>query len=528
VLTDVSFVVPPNARIGLIGENGAGKSTLLRILGGADQPDTGSVSVPRRTGLLWQEVTAAPGTTVARFLDASTDEVRRLGRELEAAAEALAEGSADATRRYEVALEAAERADVWSLEARVASVLAALGVDGIDRDRPLSAVSGGQRSRLALAGVLLARPDALLLDEPTNHLDDAAVAFLRDELVGWRGPVLFASHDRAFLDEVATSLVDLDPARTPSDPRGSGAGVAVFGGGFTDYLARKADERARWERRFLDEERALADLSDVIARTGDDLRFTGVRRDNDKYIGPFKGAKVEAQISRRIGNAERRIEELERTRVEPPPRPLVFSGIPAGFGALVEGEPLVRLRDVTVEGRMTLERFDVLPESRVLVTGANGAGKSTLLSVLAGRLAVDRGTVARRKGLRVGLLEQDVRFGDPEESPRSMYARTLGEERAERVPLDSLGLLAARDLDRPVAALSVGQQRRVALALILARPPHVFLLDEPTNHLSLALASELEAALGGYPGAVVIASHDRWLRRRWTGAEIALQVVSRS
>ncbi|WP_243696204.1 ABC-F family ATP-binding cassette domain-containing protein [Labedella phragmitis] len=524
----MSFVVPPDARIGLIGENGAGKSTLLRIAGGADQPDTGSVSVPLRTGSLWQEACAAPGTTVARFLEASTDEVRRLERELEAAAEALSERSADATHRYEAALDAAERADVWSLAARVASILAALGVDGIDGDRLLTEVSGGQRARLTLAGVLLARPDALLLDEPTNHLDDAAVAFLRDELVGWRGPVLFASHDRAFLDEVATSLLDLDPARTPSDPRGSGAGVAVFGGGFTEYLARKAEERTRWERRFLDEERALAGLADVVARTGDDLRFTGVRRDNDKFIGPFKGAKVEAQISRRIGDAERRIQELERTRVEPPPRPLVFSGIPVGFGVLAEGEPLVRLRGVTVDGRLTLDRLDILPESRILVTGANGAGKSTLLSVLAGRVRVDEGTVARRKGLRVGLLEQDVRLGDPDESPRSLYGRTLGEERADRTPLESLGLLAARDLDRPVGSLSVGQQRRVALALILARPPHVLLLDEPTNHLSLALASELETALGGYPGAVVIASHDRWLRRRWTGAEIGLEVVSRS
>jgi macrolide transport system ATP-binding/permease protein len=522
VLTDVSLTVPRGARTGLIGENGAGKSTLLRIVSGVDEPDGGTVAVPRRTGILWQEVPRSASTTVGALLDAAVDEVRSLERELAEAAEALAAGTAEADTRYARALDAAERADVWSLDARLDAVLAALGVADIDHARLVSEVSGGQRSRLALAGLLLARPDALLLDEPTNRLDDTAVAFLRDELADWPGPVLFASHDRAFLDEVATGLVDLDPARTPSDPRGSGAGVAVFGGGFSDYLAAKAAERQRWERRFLEEEQRLHDLRRTVAGTGETLRFTGVRRDNDKYIGPFKGGKVEAQISRRIGNAERRIEALEAERVEAPPAPLQFAGIPAGFGAIGDGEPLVSVRGASVPGRLHVDRLQIRPDTRLLVTGPNGAGKSTLLSLLAGTTPAEGGRVARRRGLRIGLLEQDVRFADPSASPRAVYASALGEERAARVPLADLGLVGTRDLDRPVGQLSIGQQRRVALALILARPPHVFLLDEPTNHLSLALATDLEDALGAYPGAVVIASHDRWLRRRWAGEELVL------
>ena len=156
------------------------------------------------------------------------------------------------------------------------------------------------------------------------------------------------------------------------------------------------------------------------------------------------------------------------------------------------------------------------------MTGANGAGKSTLLGVLAGRLPLDFSILNRRKGLRVGLLEQDVRFADPSSSPREIYRTHLGERRAEDLPLTNLGLLTPRDLDRPAGALSVGQQRRLALALIIAKPPHVFLLDEPTNHLSLSLATELEDALGRYPGAVIVASHDRWLRRRWEGERLEL------
>ncbi|HZW41128.1 MAG TPA: ATP-binding cassette domain-containing protein, partial [Agromyces sp.] len=139
-----------------------------------------------------------------------------------------------------------------------------------------------------------------------------------------------------------------------------------------------------------------------------------------------------------------------------------------------------------------------------------------------GAVPVDRGIVHRRKGLRVQLLEQDVRFADPDASPRRLYERVLGERRAEQVPLSSLGLIAPRDESRPLGALSVGQQRRLALALVIARPPHVFLLDEPTNHLSLGLATDLEEALGTYPGAVVIASHDRWLRRRWQEERLEL------
>jgi macrolide transport system ATP-binding/permease protein len=145
--------------------------------------------------------------------------------------------------------------------------------------------------------------------------------------------------------------------------------------------------------------------------------------------------------------------------------------------------------------------------------------------VLAGAIKLDPatgGTLRRRKGLRVAMLEQDVHFAEPHLTARTIYELTVGEKRAEALPLSSFGLLVARDIERPVGELSIGQQRRLALALIIAKPPHVFLLDEPSNHLSLTLASELEDALGTYPGAVVVASHDRWLRQRWTGSRMAL------
>jgi len=154
--------------------------------------------------------------------------------------------------------------------------------------------------------------------------------------------------------------------------------------------------------------------------------------------------------------------------------------------------------------------------------GATAPENRRCWGVAAGTIEPATGAVTHRRGLRVALLEQDVHFADPSVSPRALYRQVVGEGRAETLPLSGLGLIAPRDLDRALGTLSIGQQRRLALALIIARPPHLFLLDEPTNHLSLALATELEDALGSYPGAVVVASHDRWLRRRWSGEVLAL------
>jgi macrolide transport system ATP-binding/permease protein len=524
VLRDVDLVVSAGDRLGLIGENGAGKSTLLRILAGFDEPDDGEAVRPVRTGILMQEHELPEDTTVGELLEQALGEVRAVEQELETSAAALGEtgsaGDGSAEQRYAAALDAAERADVWTADARLDAVVDGLGIAAIERSRRLGEVSGGQRSRFALAALLVARPTALLLDEPTNHLDDEAVAFLRGHLSEWPGPVLFASHDRAFLDEVATGLVDIDPSRPV--PVGEASPVVEFGGPFSEYLGWKAAELARWSARYEEEQAELRRLASAVHEVAPRINHDRGIRDNNRMAFGMRGDRVEQQISRRVRNAQLRLEVLEREQVRRPPRQLSFAGIPSGSTVLDEGEQLLDLADARVDGRLHLERLQLAPRSRLLVTGANGSGKSTLLAVLAGSLRLDSGTLLRRKGLRVGLLEQDVAFPDAERSPREVYDRTLGEARAARTPLAGLGLLALRDLDRPIGQLSVGQQRRLALALIIARPPHLFLLDEPTNHLSLALATELEDALGDYPGAVVIASHDRWLRRRWIGDRLRL------
>ncbi|HWR86431.1 MAG TPA: ABC-F family ATP-binding cassette domain-containing protein [Rhodoglobus sp.] len=507
VFSDLSLTVSGGQRLGLLGENGAGKSTLLRLLAGLEPPASGVVDRPPRTRLLAQEVRLDPALPLRAVIEDAVADLRGLERDLESAASALGtDPGADA--RYASALAAAEAADVWTLDARRDVLLAGLGVADLGLERPIGSVSGGQRSRVALAALLLARPDALLLDEPTNHLDDEAVGFLRDRLLEQRGALVFASHDRAFLDEVATDLLDIDPSRS---------GATRFGGGYTDYLAAKAAERARWEARHASEEREAARLERALHTTARTVAHDRGPTDNDKFVTRFKGANVQRTIARRVHAVEGRRAALEADRAGRPPALLRFAGVPSGSHAL-EGA-LLEVQDARVDDRLRIDGLVVGARDRLLVTGANGAGKSTLLALLAGRIPPSSGTVQRRRGLRVAMLDQDVRWTDPAATPRALYDRVAG---SLTVPLSDLGLLPGRDLDRAVGALSIGQQRRVALALIIARPPHLFLLDEPTNHLSLTLATELEDALGTYPGAVLIASHDRWLRRRWTGAQLRL------
>ncbi|GLW70783.1 ABC transporter ATP-binding protein [Kitasatospora phosalacinea] len=525
VLDGVSLTAAPGRRIGLIGENGCGKSTLLRVLAGVDEPDAGSVVRPADLGFLHQELPFEADATIASVLAEALREARADLAELERLGAELAElpdqhpSLPGLLEQYGRRLEQAEARGSWDADRRAALVLDGLGLSGLGPERALGSLSGGQRGRLALAALLVRRPSALLLDEPTNHLDDAAAAFLEARLTALPGTVVVASHDRAFLEAVCTDLVDLDPAV---------GGPVRFGGGYLSYLSAKRAAREHWERRYAEEQQEVERLRHSAGVTAHRVAPDRGRTDNEKMGYGHRAGRVQQQVSRRVRDAARRLAELERARVAAPPVPLRFAppALVAGGEADAPEEgsgPLLALRRVGVPGRLPPVSLELADGERLLVTGGNGTGKSTLLAVLAGRLAAAGGTVHRRPGLTVGLLAQDTVFARPDRTAAATYAAVVGPERAERVPLSALGLLAAADLERPVGALSVGQRRRLALALLVARPPQVLLLDEPTNHLSPLLCDELEEAIGaGGPGAVVVAGHDRWLRRRWRGRELAL------
>jgi macrolide transport system ATP-binding/permease protein len=536
VLTDVSFVVAAGEVACLVGENGSGKSTLLRIAAGYDVPDAGSVSAPGTVGLFHQEPPFPLSRTVGQVLDDATAPLQDLTARVEHEGRALAAGDPGAAVRLQEAIEAADHREAWDLDHRVDRVVDGLGLTSVPRDRRARDLSGGQLSRLCLAFVLLRSPDTLLLDEPTNHLDDHGTALLVDLLGAWAGPVLVASHDRAFLDEVATTLLDLDPAPAPHavvrhdpDSPGSGFGVRRFTGTWTAYLGQRREERARWVRRFRDEQ---AELGRLRARLRDDHTVghadrpppSEVRSSRKFYAD--RNAKV---VSRRVDDARAALARLEDDQVRRPPSRLRFRGLGRPGGDPDPGSwsgtpdaPVLTATAVRVDGRLAPTGLAVGARGRLLVTGANGSGKSTLLEILAGRLAPGAGRVGLAPGLRTALLAQEPARRDPAVTVRESYAAAVGPELAGRTPLSTFGLVARRDEQREVGALSVGQRRRLDLAVLLADPPDVLLLDEPTNHLSLLLVSELELSLPDFPGAVVVATHDRWLREDWAGDRLHL------
>jgi len=522
VLRDVSLAVAPGARVALVGENGAGKTTLLRVAAGVDTPDAGSVTRPERTRLVHQVLPFDDEACVEDVLEDAVASARDVERELAAAADALAaippaarpDAQRAAAHRYDVALAEATAAGVWSLNAEVDRVVAGLGLARVPRDRAVGALSGGQRTRLALASALVARPTALLLDEPTNHLDAAGADFLAAELRSWAGPVLFASHDRRFVEDVATRVADLDPDST-EDPLTSRS--TTGSGAYSDHLRAKADARRRWEEQHAAEQEQLAALRHEVAVGARDVMHTTEPKSEVRGAKKFSSDRAATTIARRVRSARSRLEELERTQVAAPPPLLRFAGF--GPGRSHSAEVLVQVDDVEVGGRLARTSLAVRPGEHLLLDGPNGSGKSTLVAVLVGALAPDRGSRSAAPGVRTGLLAQDVTWPDPSQTPQQVYLRAVGEHAP---PLVSTGLVSASDVDRPVGALSVGQQRRVALAVLTADPPDLLVLDEPTNHLSLGLAEELEAALVAFPGAVVLASHDRWLRERWAGGRVEL------
>ncbi|MER5767622.1 ribosomal protection-like ABC-F family protein [Streptomyces sp. NPDC001985] len=516
VLDRIALTVRPGERAGVIGENGSGKSTLLRLIAGAETPDAGeiTVSAPGGTGHLAQTLAQTfglgPGHTVRDAVDSALAELRALERRLRDAEKALeTEDGGAALEAYGELLTAFEERGGYEADARMDAALHGLGLARIGRERPLGTLSGGEQSRLALAGVLAAGSELLLLDEPTNHLDRRATEWLEERLRAHRGTVVAVTHDRTFLERIATTVLEVD-----RDTRA----VRRYGDGWAGYRSAKAAARRRWEqdhREWVDE---VAATRALVAAAGQRLASSG--GDPGEGFGKHRRSH-EAKLSGRIRAARHRLELLEREPVPEPPEPLRFRARPVSAGH--EGE-LTRLTDIAVGDRLRLPGLRIEAGQRLLVTGPNGAGKTTLLRVLAGELRPDRGTVHRPPRVRVGYLAQELPATASPEPLLSAYAaggRGLPGEYEEE--LLGLGLFRPEDLTVPVAALSVGQRRRLELARLLRAPADLLVLDEPTNHVALSLVEELEEALAAYPGAVVVVSHDRRFRAGFSGERLELR-----
>ena len=502
VLHEVDLVITPSSRVAIIGENGRGKSSLLHVLTGALTPDSGTVQLIGTVGIAEQEMDAEENRTVGQVVAEAIAAPLTALAALDAAASALTRGESGAEDGYTTALEAAEALDAWDAERRVQIALEALDAE-TDPTRQLSALSVGQRYRVRLACLLGADHDFLLLDEPTNHLDRDGLEFLTSQLRSRTGGVVVVSHDRALLVDIAETIVDLDP--TPDGrPR-------IYGNGYAGYREGRAAERERWKLEYERQQSEHARLQDSLSSAQNRL-VSGWR--------PEKGTNKHGRATRAGGlvqSVHRRQEALQAHAITVPEPPQVFR-----FPELVTrtGAILLRADGVSVTGRLSRPvTVSLAHRERLVVTGPNGAGKSTLLNVLSGDLLPDTGAVRRPESTRLGFLRQESEL-PPDRRASDVFSTHIaslisaGElSDSEAVGLSQLGLLRPRETGKKIGDLSMGQRRRLDLALILAQRPHVLLLDEPTNHLSIALVDELTDALGATQAAVIVSTHDRQLLR---------------
>ena len=505
LFADLDLVVAPGDVVGLVGVNGAGKSTLLRTLAGEIPAEAGSIAVspPSATlGYLPQEHERHPGESVLGALARRTG-VAAAQTALDDATERLTAGEDGADDAYGEALERWLALGGADLEERAAEVVADVA-PGVALDAAMTGLSGGQAARVGLASLLLSRYDLLLLDEPTNDLDLGGLDQLERFVAGSRAGIVVVSHDREFLSRTVTRVVELDLAQQL---------VRVVDGGYEAYLAERevARRHAREEyEEFADTKAGL----EARARMQRNWLAKGVRdsikkaSDGDKHIK----AKNRASSEKQGAKAKQTMRMIERLDVVEEPRKewelrMEIAAAPRA-GAVV-----ATLRGAVVRrGDFVLGPLDLQVDwgDRVAITGANGSGKSTLLAALLDRVPLEEGTAALGPAVRIGEIDQarGLFFG-AQQLLDAFGAEVPDWPTAEvRTLLAKFGLTAEHVL-RPAETLSPGERTRAALALLQARGVNVLVLDEPTNHLDLPAIEQLEQALAGYEGTLLLVTHDR-------------------
>jgi ATPase subunit of ABC transporter with duplicated ATPase domains len=488
IFVDASFQLNPGEKVGLVGPNGSGKTTLFRMVVGEEAPDEGEVTVPKKLtiGYFRQDVEEMSGRSVLDEAIAGSGRAGDLHHELEALQHAMEDP--DRTdemdrilHRFGEVQEEYEHLGGYSLEAQAQEVLHGLGFADDQIEGDVGELSGGWKMRVALARVLLGRPDVLLMDEPTNHLDIESIIWLEQFLKSYPGTLLMTSHDREFMNRIVTKMADIDSGE-----------ILVYSGDYDFY----------------ERERAIRETNQQAAFARQQAMFAKEQRFIDRFrTHAAKAAQVQSRIK-----ALDKIEKIElpKTRhvvkfeFRVPPR---------------SGDQVAVIEDLHKRygPRVIYDGFDLIIRrgERWAVMGRNGAGKTTLLKMIGGALAPDAGEVRLGASLKMGYFaQQSLDVLDPE--------LTIFEQLQRDFPQDGIGSLrtlagafqfSGDDIDKRIRSLSGGEKSRLAMARMLYDPPNFLVLDEPTNHLDLATKEMLVDSLKQFEGTMIFVSHDRTFLR---------------
>jgi ATP-binding cassette subfamily F protein 3 len=476
LIEDANLQVHAGWRVGLVGANGSGKSSLFALLRGELHAETGDCEVPAnwRIASVSQETPALEQPAIEYVLDGDV-ELRETERAL-LDADRAHDGQALAELHARL-----ETIDGYAARARAASLLAGLGFDSGDLERPVASFSGGWRMRLNLGRALLSRADLLLLDEPTNHLDLDAVVWLERWLAGYRGTLLLVSHDRDFLDGCVSHIAHIESRM-----------ITLYSGNYSSFEEQRASRLALQQAMFEKQQRAISHMNAFVARF-----------------------RAKASKARQAQSRLKALDRLERIAPAHVDAPFDFD-FPAPERS---PDPLLTLEDAVLgyPGHVILERIQLSlrPGARIGLLGPNGAGKSTLVKTIAGELEPLSGRRLEGHGLQIGYFAQhQLEQLTPDDSPLEHLKRI--EPRTRELDLRTyLGSFDFRGAmaDAPVGSFSGGEKSRLALALIVRHRPNLLLLDEPTNHLDLEMRHALTRALAEYGGSLMLVSHDRALLR---------------
>ena len=486
VLRNVTLKIGGGEHVGLVGPNGAGKSTLLKLLSGDDQPDEGAAGHRGGDlGYLRQETGLDDDHTLIDQMWVAFGDVVEVQRAIDAVSQRIEQGDGDidALIAEQAGLfERFEALDGYRIEQRIGRVLDGLGFSQQDRSKRCGDFSGGWQMRVALAGVLVRRPDHLLLDEPTNHLDTAAREWLVEDLRNYRGTLLIVTHDGDFLDAVIDRVIELRDGLVES-----------YTGNYSDYQRQKAERIAQQDRAASQQERELAK--------------------QQRFVDRFRATATKASQAASREKAIAKVERIERTRTE---REVHFRLQSSGR---TEREVLT-IAQVGHEwdGNVVLINADLAIErgQRVVLTGPNGSGKSTLLRAVAGHFEPTQGSITWSKRARPAYYDQHQDEVLDRSKTVIEEVRSAAGDQSDGALRDVLGrfLFSGDDVFKLVSVLSGGERSRLALAKFLVQPSNVLLLDEPTNHLDVATRRKLIDALEAYDGTILCASHDPGILER--------------